>query len=581
MKTRYTDKRRETLSRLLTAETQSEASRYAFRTLQGLHDEIALRRLGKNPAECDAAEAGDVLRESIERATQELAGWAQGYSASRWLWMLRRIPSSVFEGTLSTTPAYDSALAEVISGKSRRTTQTRFFPADRIDYSLEGATTKRLARFCEGIRFLSHLHRCYRWAGKGTRFRFESGRSPQALSDPVLSAAIALYDRRVELSSRPLSRMGTAISVPDLSERSGRILWIGRISPTDLPVPPPGKDLDQPFQNEDFCEVRANYFPVLLSIDSLYGLLSDKRIDPSTVISDEVASLVCFLACVISLFIQHAAGFLSLATVGYLAYESDRFQEILRSAFAELPSNIREIAGYAEPPSCDSVLERIASMGGNEWPLTAGPMLRYDGSVVLVDLLAACDRLNAALEFPRIQGRMANARSEHLENHVQALIDTSEWAPDQTLRSLRRRELRRGGKTITDIDAIGSKSNSVILVSCKSMIYSAAYDIGDYTAVRNSASTISSAVKDLDRFLEDLRSNPVGDNFDLSKVSEMWGVVCVPHPIFSTDIAATRFVRDGLRVCVSLEEFAQWLRVDSFLPWGKIAEIAGEGLTQR
>ncbi len=51
---------------------------------------------------------------------------ASYYSKLQWLWYLRRLPHTVFEGHLSTTLTYDSGLAETLSaiaGRQEESTQ--------------------------------------------------------------------------------------------------------------------------------------------------------------------------------------------------------------------------------------------------------------------------------------------------------------------------------------------------------------------------------------------------------------------------------------------------------------------------
>ena len=109
---------KEKLRDLLQNEALVKADRFAYERLCPMVDDVVRRRFGKTAIECDPSTASEVLRECIKKITKELEQWAVGYSAMRWLWMLRRLPQSVFEGQLSTTLGYDSTLADVISGRS-------------------------------------------------------------------------------------------------------------------------------------------------------------------------------------------------------------------------------------------------------------------------------------------------------------------------------------------------------------------------------------------------------------------------------------------------------------------------------
>jgi hypothetical protein len=73
------------------------------------------------------------------------------------------------------------------------------------------------------------------------------------------------------------------------------------------------------------------------------------------------------------------------------------------------------------------------------------------------------------------------------------------------------RDLTRG-KQITDIDAIGAQGTTLLFVSCKSMIYSKRYDMGDYAAVRNVSTMLVDAVDKWKKLAANLLATP-GDNF--------------------------------------------------------------------
>jgi hypothetical protein len=66
---------------------------------------------------CDAIEAGKYLRPVLQHIEAAVSGLASGYSATRWLWYLRRLPVFIFSGSLLTTYVYDCALAETADAK--------------------------------------------------------------------------------------------------------------------------------------------------------------------------------------------------------------------------------------------------------------------------------------------------------------------------------------------------------------------------------------------------------------------------------------------------------------------------------
>jgi hypothetical protein len=77
-------------------------------------------------------------------------------------------------------------------------------------------------------------------------------------------------------------------------------------------------------------------------------------------------------------------------------------------------------------------------------------------------------------------GELVNARGAHFESAVQDILDASRWKPSEPIRALRGRTLTVGGVPLTDIDAVGQLGDELLLVSCKSRVYSEECDAGSY-----------------------------------------------------------------------------------------------------
>jgi hypothetical protein len=139
------------------------------------------------------------------------------------------------------------------------------------------------------------------------------------------------------------------------------------------------------------------------------------------------------------------------------------------------------------------------------------------------------------------------------------------------LASLRGRALKRDGKNITDIDAIGLYNDQLLLVSCKSLVYDADYDRGTYRVVANASHTVDTAVKNWMRIADDLRLHPRGDNFGLTKyVGSIVAVVCTPFVVYSSNSDTLDYALPGLRRCIAPVELRCWLEADA----GEEADVA-------
>lgn len=142
----------------LTNRLLDHARRAAATRLSAITDVNVRSRASKATFECDARSAGELLQLCIRAVTSALSVWANSDPALRWLWFIRRLPSRVFSGVLPTTFGYDRTLAEVISGHSVASASGARGDGASLANQITPAGLARVARFCEGVRFLSDLH---------------------------------------------------------------------------------------------------------------------------------------------------------------------------------------------------------------------------------------------------------------------------------------------------------------------------------------------------------------------------------------------------------------------------------------
>ncbi len=280
----------------------------------------------------------------------------------------------------------------------------------------------------------------------------------------------------------------------------------------------------------------------------------------------EAAVLLYLLTCASSLIFRHQAGLYSVLRTGYLIWKDEnQLHERLSILSENVPDFVPQILKAASVQNPSEVSAALESIAGDDWPLAGGPVLRHEGSAICVDLATPSNRLDAALQFPVLQGNLTNARADHFEKEVQLVVGKSKWRPNVSLAVLSGRILVIDGKHLSDIDAIGETEGSLLIVSCKSTLYSGHYDIGDYRTIRNVASNIEDAIQRWREVLDVLRKNPVGDNFDFSHFKNIIGVVCTPKIVFVDDEVLKQSAAVGLPIAVSISELATWLgTTDSF-----------------
>jgi hypothetical protein len=485
-----------------------------------------------NLSKIDPIESTRILKESAILVERELVEWSQGYSALRWLWMIRRLPRYIFTGNLSSTGSYDRALAEIISAKSKKTSSGLRISNNEIHYDLHGATPGRLAKFCGGVRYLSHLHSCLRWAGKGAEFKFPKNKAPEIIAEKELEKAVELYDFRWVNQGLPFSRGGTKLvdivtTLPSYED------IIFRVDPTSHQYVDIPSDVLQSFGESypqgSYLNLGVRFVVTPFSLAPLKKLQKDQILLRDKGWANDVGLLLLLFRVAAVYLEEHRAGHFSLLTRGYLLIPRSKFIKIADIFLEASNSWVHEILESKYNPSSGiSFLESLGSLEGSLHPLNPGPIIRAEKDCVCLDLVAATQRLENSLEYPSTEGAVANSRASHFEYSVQELIDSSQWKPRSEIAALRGRTLRFKREKITDIDSIGEKDGRLLIIDCKSLIYNSRYDAGDFQSVRNAQSQIIGKVEKWQTIRGRLKKYPVGDNFDFSVYSDILAVVCTP-----------------------------------------------------
>lgn len=507
--------------------------------------------------------SGDEVLGYLERCggliAAELVQSCRGYSAFRWLWYLRRLPRTAFEAAKETSFSYDAILAEVVTGLGGEGCEKPVMDEGGTRFPLNNAVVRRVLRLAASVRYLSEIHRLFRMAAKGIEFRVAGSPLPVPVPTKEQWDAVEIYDTRIAAMTgvNMASRMGTRFEADwETGTRASGVVGAGYLREDGPLVVPVWTEAGERTK----AEVWSRFGPYVEKVDNLYQLLSDPRIRwlPKW---DEAGALLLLLTAAPSLFYRLHSPFESIASMGYVVVHDGIIERWLNETFEETAAALRDaVPRMRVPGSVEDWLRELEEGKGVIWPLKPGPVVRRLSGGVAFDWHCATRRLDALLEFPRTGGADGDVRGQHFEDAVQRSIDRSPWCPADELRALRRRHLRLGGERISDVDAIGALGDRVLLVSCKSVIYSGAYDKGERRSVENVAGKIVDSVMEWRNVCEQLLKNPLGDNYDLSRFRQVIGVVCAPYPAYVPVGIATEFLINGLRTACTLSELEEWLR---------------------
>jgi hypothetical protein len=307
--------------------------------------------------------------------------------------------------------------------------------------------------------------------------------------------------------------------------------------------------------------VLMGFIPELVGLDPLAKLneMVEKESE-GLLLTEEVLTLIFFLRMAHYLLAFGESSLSKVQEYGYMVTGEEQFVSLANDCFQHVSDFTKTIVPAGPIPAHGSeLLARLESFQGSIWPLRPGKVVRRDFNFICIDLYGATALLDAALEYPRIAGRIGNVRGYHFEVTVQKAIQRTGWALDDKLLAIRGKTIRINGTDVTDVDALAAKEKTLLLFSCKSVVYSAEYDRGDYNVVKSASDTVIQAVDAWNRRIVSIRQHPKGDNFDFSAFHKILGVVCTPGVLYVPIGDSTREVLPGLRAYSSLDEIIEWL----------------------
>ena len=527
------------------------------------YEELALLCRQKKPPPSKTLfgiKATHYLRDIIQIATDSIILNHNCYGSVRWLWYLRRLPDKIFAGTYNTTIAYDRLLAEVITGY--------FHENDELDcknpslcYPINRLVFCQICFYIAKIKFLSTLHSLYRKIGKGLVLNTASP-FLDCIANAEIEEAIKMYDSRHDVSfDFQASRVGLA-NLQNVKD-GGRL---NIDTPTACLFFYINPKIEVPILFSDGNHLKsgigfANFFPSILELNKILNPISNNS--SSSIYLEKISSLIQLHLILPMMLLKHPTLLGRLLQVGYFSINED----LLRNFFDKY---IWEVNDFLIKNSLEDVfaknyedwMNNINNVPANTWPLKVGKITRRIDGQIILDFVSSSAALIQNIQLDR-SPLMGNSRAELFEMECQDLINNSTWKPSCTIENLRGKTLRKDSILITDIDAIGEYGKTLLIISCKSIIYDDDYDKGTYKAVKNIQSTVDAAVVHWDGIIETFKRIKSGDNYDFTKYENIIGVVCTPFVAFSPDPFTYRNIDvANLKACISSYELSEWLKTD-------------------
>lgn len=514
------------------------------------------------------AQAASIFFEScIDNIEDIFSHHLNSYSAMRWFFYFRRLPNAIFAGDLNSTLPYARALIESYASQSNKEEVVRD-SMNGFVFELDESALRHIARFVAFCNIAYDLQVQYRFANKGVSYSFGSAREvlPTRNQDVERIKAVKVYDQRHNVHgtflSAALVKTGSAstLSTRDNIASNSLIFW--------------GLSDEKPIRPSDFLDSEnyaqflsrfadtgymiGRYGPSDMNLAALFEIYRRPSMSMHTISERASLSLISLLLGGMILNRQPLS-ILRVVELGYFIVPHEFWIEFSSANYEVVCNMVREYLPQFSPPvTVDGYHSDIAQYYSSTWPLIHGNPIRLTESYVCVDMWAASQGFLSAVQFPAAQGRVANDRAEKFEDVVQEALDRTLWANEE-VRTLRQKPLRYQGNVLTDIDAIGFRDGTLLIISCKSIPYSSSYDKGEHRAIRNAESMVTAAVEHWNNIVGHLQRHPTGENYDFAKFDKIVGVVCTPFVIYTSSATSLTPVFDNLRPASSLEELVLWM----------------------
>lgn len=502
----------------------------------------------------DPIDAQPYLKLCLESVETGLVEMAQRFSPVQWVWYLRRFPyihaidDFGFEG-------YSRALAVILSARSQRTDYRDQFDT-QLSFPLTQSIANYVLAFVAWAYDLGDLHIKYGVAAREISFRIRTRRLPDAVVTASKRKAGQMFDARQKIDISSIT--GTIPIQSDLPEKS-RLYTVDRTYfPVAMPLPYfEFRDLETP------PIVPTYYLPSQVPLNHISNLYKLTANGNQQWLSREVFSLLLLAGLLLPISASAPEHSVNIAMYGYSVHERSDFIMDYWSVFDKVVLMLKDLFPGADlPPTPTHLLNDLERLQTSTHPLLPG-VIRGNEHWVVIDHTNVKDRLGQMLRFPSLGGEIGVKRGIHFEDAIQSYIDASRWKPSDALRAMRQVHLERRGKDkniqITDIDAIGESGDTLLIVSCKAVIFSVGQDIGEYHALRNARLRLDEAVLKWQAVKAELQDSPIGHNYDFSRYARIVAIVCTPNAVYTESDLSLAYEVGKLRKSATAPEFIDWV----------------------
>ncbi|WP_445443233.1 hypothetical protein [Clavibacter sp. km1a] len=508
--------------------------------LDALLDEASQELEASIPADLHVQEGQQLEGELADAYLSKVGSWVRDWTKSSvselsppaWLWILRRINPGRMGGSAEGSLLATLALAENLTQRHGDSGRNHLNRNHEVDYTVRVARATAILLAAANRLRLFDAYR--RRVSKGQCLLGTPGAGFAGLKpDASLDAALLAHDKRLrnlEETWHPF----LAFHIEEKFDPYAHVLTVGLDDDSTAAYLKPRNRIaaiDQaPSRWRFFCGALSDHAHDPTVAASGGSLPDAKYIAATYLVGQMTAQIVA----------SHGHRF-GAEDNGYIRI-SDRLLRIafdvkLKYSRQERPSILTSYF-----PRTYHDLLKVLRAGPQELRAPIGLPLLKAKEFWIIDMFAIRLTLSRGFRIEKSGGKAVNTLGFAFEDDTQLSINnTLGRAPDMRYARYIGKTLFSNGNAVTDIDAMVQFDNQLVLVSCKAFEYTAAYDDGDYAAVRSARSRIADALTSWEQKLSFLSTNPIGSNYDLSGVA-LHGVVVTPSLLYSDHALAQQHV---------------------------------------
>ncbi|WP_199459774.1 hypothetical protein [Vibrio owensii] len=488
------------------------------------------------------------------------------YPKYYWKFITTALPKDIYSGELPTTWAFAVKMMEsAISFSSQEVDVSELYKGIEFQSTksvLINIDDSFILDYCYLIalsRTICDMYVTIRFASKGCNFKFISKNvTPEIIGDIDIESSVHLYDQRNVIEAR----VSSSRYLPTKSGFSLKQKHIGKIGQYLIVAndnPNPKMDFVPKYANKlkktRLTEINYNIMPF-----NLHTISKDFKVKNTDFPwKIELLEIICILDFVSKIIANGWVFLPDIAMKGYILISKSFVSEHFPPFVESCKSYQKDIFNRTFELSSNDLIEKYKQPISEQIYPSNASLLFDAGKMLGFDLSNSLDLLLKHLQYTKSQGEIANLRGDFFESQTQEIIDLTRYKPKNEVRALVGKQLKSNGKFITDIDSIFIVEDVLIAISCKSMPITEEYDRGDYVSIRNTTSNLSKYILEWKDKIEYINKNKVGDNYDLSSFTNVYGVVVTPNVLYLDHEKLHQLPIDGLFNYMSVLEMESWL----------------------